>query len=269
MKILLNWCVLVLSIVLFSKSVIQAQPNKSLIDLSRNSTVRVITTSGSGTGFFIDNKYVVTCFHVIAKVEINKDIVPNQMKIDIAKDLKIRLISGEEVDVEYALPGDFTKPLVWQKPYSLEFIRSVMPWIDDFAVLRLKSTPRTPTKSVSLFSGTDIPEIGTEVILSGYSLKAPGMLTHKGFISGIFAEDIGIQAPVNKGNSGGALLNDKGEVIGIVYKREGSISEEVGRFFKEIEDMKKMYTVTIGGVDPYAGIQNMIKSENENMVLSP
>jgi len=80
------------------------------------------------------------------------------------------------------------------------------------------------------------------------------MLTHKGMISGFTKNQsiLCIQAPINKGNSGCALLNTRGEVIGIISNREGGISQELNRIRKQILyiEQNKRGNITALGINP-------------------
>ena len=86
------------------------------------------------------------------------------------------------------------------------------------------------------------------------------MVTHRGMVSG--HDDafsiIFIQAPVNKGNSGGALLNAQGHVIGIVSMREGGISQGLQQLQVYIDQISSQGSVQIMGVDPLQATKAII-----------
>ena len=93
------------------------------------------------------------------------------------------------------------------------------------------------------------PEVGTEVFFSGFPLDADAMLTHKGYVSGFTSGGlICIQSPVNKGNSGGAVLNEEGKVIGIIAIREGEIGRSLKDQQMQIAETRKNIQVQIAGI---------------------
>lgn len=101
------------------------------------------------------------------------------------------------------------------------------PLVQDFAVVRLKSKPTKGFSKVELASDEETLKVGDDVVCSGFPLATPSMVTHRGMVSGFDSSGalIFVQAPINKGNSGGALLNSQGHVVGIVSMREGGISQ--------------------------------------------
>src|SRR5438067_762808 len=67
----------------------------NVLELSRNSGVRVISKVGnsSGSGFFVGDQYVLTCFHVAAAITVEG----NTIKSTIFPDLQVILPSGEQI----------------------------------------------------------------------------------------------------------------------------------------------------------------------------
>ena len=90
------------------------------------------------------------------------------------------------------------------------------------------------------------------------------MVTHKGIISGINSDRsiICIQAPVNKGNSGGALMSFDGKVQGIVSMREGGIGRGLEELQIYIDSTSKNGSVHLMGVDPLQAINALIGTLN-------
>lgn len=102
---------------------------------------------------------------------------------------------------------------------------------------------------------------GIGVLISGYPLNSGHLTTHHGILSSILKDAAGVQTylidgSVNQGNSGCPLLNEMGEVIGIVNatRREQSI------LLDKVKDMKTG-ALSLYGVDLvniyHALIQNL------------
>ncbi len=97
----------------------------------------------------------------------------------------------------------------------------------DLALLQIKAKGLT---SLPL-TDSNAAKIGQEVRAFGFpmaSVLGDGIKVTRGTISGIETRDtskiLQIDAAVNHGNSGGPLVNEKGEVVGVVYSRfEGDI----------------------------------------------
>ncbi len=191
------------------------------LDAARKNTVLVIAqlqtgnqlVSETGSGFFLDSTHVATCFHVVFSVAPSAK--PNSTDITPAKHILVTLSDGETIPVDTE-----TAPT--------ELDRA--PLDDDFAILKLKSTPKiTIIPSPLAADGKSIP-VGSPISFSGYPLVEQYPLfvadhpefaflhTFVGTISGQSADGqlLGLEAPVNHGSSGSALLNAQGEVIGIV-----------------------------------------------------
>ena len=145
------------------------------------SVVRIETDVGSGSGVIITNTgWVLT----------NEHVLEGSSSVDIT------LMSGET----YA-GGE-----IWWH----EFL--------DIAIIKIDST-RTDFPEAVLGSSADVT-IGEEVVAIGYALGLPGQATFTtGIVSAVRIVDslewIQTDAAVNGGNSGGPLVNLKGEVIGI------------------------------------------------------
>lgn len=150
------------------------------------------TDAGYGTGFFIrQDGYIATNYHVVASRET----------------ITVTLYSGEELEAK--LVG-----------YSE---------VDDLAVLRIKSG----TYPVVAIGDSNAIAVGDAAIAIGNPSGATGSwTTTQGIISALDREVtvtqtgsieeltmIQTDAPVNPGNSGGPLCNDRGEVIGIVTRK--------------------------------------------------
>ncbi len=229
--------------------------DQNLINTSRSNCVQIIVPSlnSQGSGFFIDPQHVLTCFHVVGKF----DYIPktSEYKITTGKDVFVITAGGEKIDADVIT----TWPKSFSKFLTPRVYNEAFPVLCDFAILKLKTKSKSQITIAPLFRGKDLPPIGSNVIFSGYPLDAPTMLTHRGMISGIAHNQlICVEASVNKGNSGGALLDDKGEIIGIIDMREGGISKGLDDLRKYIDRTKKYGSVELMGVDPLAADKAMI-----------
>ncbi|MGD1046544.1 MAG: serine protease [Bacteroidota bacterium] len=230
LSILLSW----ISLTLNAQDIIQS---------SRANCVKIESSSAgiSGTGFLYDAQYVATCFHVVASITAQDTIT----YWHIFQDLRVILSTGDTVDAKCVSPP--TK-------------KDLSPLISDFAVLKLSRKQFLNVKPNPIATVDTPLVVGSEIYFSGYPLATPAMVTHKGMISGISADSniICIQAPVNKGNSGGALLNAKGEVIGIISMREGGISQGLVELNKYIQSTESHGSVQLMGVDPLQATKEII-----------
>lgn len=218
-----------------------AQPD--IIQTSRNNCVKIESPSAkvSGTGFFLDEQRIATCFHVISKI----DVQGTNVKWEIFQDLKVILENGDTLDAKCVSQPTQNDP---------------SPLFMDFAVVKLNSKSTLQIKPNPLSTVDANPVVGSEVFFSGYPLATPAMVTHKGMVSGVSTDGsiICVQAPVNKGNSGGALLNSKGEIIGIISMREGGISQGLMELSKYIQSTESQGSVQIMGVDPLQATKEII-----------
>jgi len=231
------------------------------ISSSRANAVRVKVPSldSAGTAFFLDGEHVITAFHVVGKVNIDKSRTPPEAQLTTGTDISVVLGTGEEI------PAQIVAPRLTQTLFKLTDVLPEslsVPITKDFAILKLRQKPKSSIIPNPLLRGKPLPPIGSEVVFSGYPLKSPTMLTHKGMISGITDDQavICIEAPINKGNSGGSLLNEQGEVIGIITNREGGISKGLDELVVYINETRKRGGVAIIGVNPLDVIQELIKT---------
>lgn len=151
----------------------------------------VVQTS-AGTGIIAsEDGYIITNNHVIEGADVIKVI-----------------LSDEETEYEAKLVGASAD--------------------NDIAVLKVDAEGLTP----AVFGDSAAMEIGDEVVAIGNALgKLSSTVTH-GIISStareVTIDDVTItamqtDAPVNSGNSGGALINMQGEVIGVVYAKSNDM----------------------------------------------
>jgi hypothetical protein len=227
---------------LMTSSINYAQSmTKTDLHKSHDSTVKIFSPSGgvSGSGSMISNDRVLTCFHVVSKLEAAQGGVRWQ----IYQDLQVTLPSGE---------------IVSGTVVSLPSQASAEPLQYDFAILKLSHPPLKAFSKVSLAAESEFPELGDDVVYSGFPLSTPGMVTHRGMVSG--SDDtknlIFVQGSINKGNSGGGLINSRGDLIGIVSLREGGITQELEQLRAYIS--KQQGGVALMGVDQNRALNALI-----------
>jgi S1-C subfamily serine protease len=221
-----------------------------LIQLSRESGVKIISQAGnsSGSGFFIGDQYVVTCFHVVAKISSVPDGKGNNtVNWTIFSDLRVLLPSGETINGTVITLPTQADP---------------SPLFGDFAIIKLGNKPTKSFSKLTLGAVGEKQEVGDTVVFSGYPLATPGMVTHRGMISGSDSagDVIFIQAAINKGNSGGALLNADGHAIGVVSNREGGISQGLSELSAYIDRTSSQGSVQILGVDPLQSTKAIVQT---------
>jgi hypothetical protein len=189
----------------------------------------------------IGDDLVITCLHVVVQIQPT----PSGVNLVPLQDILVILPSGE------AIPA---------KNISLPTQTDPDPANHDYAFLRLSHKPTSAFQKVQIASDDETAKLGDDVVFSGYPLNTPGMVTHKGMVSGAdpTKEIIFIEASINKGNSGGALLDSKGALIGIVSMREGGISQGLADLRSRIVQNSKNGTVTIMGVDPLSSTKELI-----------
>ena len=217
----------------------------NIIELSRTSGVMIVSQSGNskGSGVLIGDQHVLTCFHVVADVSVQGSTV----NWSLHPDLQMVLPSGETISATVV---------------SVPTQADTSPLSKDFALVKLKSRPTKSFSKVQLAADKETLTVGDDVVFSGYPLATPGMVTHRGMVSGFNSASslIFIQAPINKGNSGGALLNDQGHVVGIVSMREGGISQGLSELKVYIDKTSSQGGVKIMGVDPLQATKAIIQT---------
>lgn len=140
--------------------------------------------TGFGSGFVVSQDgLVVTCYHVI----------------DGYQKCKVVLENGKIYDVDYVVNYDKNK---------------------DIAILQLKNAKGMPYLT---FGSDSKLEVGDDMVAIG-SPQGYDNTVSNGIISGLdrqsdmrTGKDIQFTAGVTSGSSGGAILNMKGEVVGMVY----------------------------------------------------
>ena len=139
--------------------------------------------TSQGSGFFISGDgYVVTNNHVV----------------DGAKEVTVLTDDGRELDAKVIGTDERT----------------------DLALLKVEPENGESFKYVGL--ATDVPKIGQWVVAVGNPFGLGGTVTagivsahNRNIGAGPYDDFIQIDAPVNRGNSGGPTFNTKGEVVGV------------------------------------------------------
>lgn len=152
-----------------------------IVKANRESIVVIKTSTGAiGSGFFINREgYIVT----------NKHVLPNNNRAEI------KTVNGTIFKV-------------------LQVVRE-----DSDADLVIASTDATPQESKPVNIHAGLPESGEKIIVIGSPLGLEQTVSD-GIVSAVrqnqkSVEYIQITAPVSPGNSGGPLINMRGEVIGV------------------------------------------------------
>jgi len=140
-----------------------------------------------GTGFLVDkNGYILTCSHVIS----------NSIKVFVSL------------------------PAIGKQTFEVDIV-NFCPSVD-IALLKIKDINKfkkilkyklEPIK----LGNSDKLKPGEKALALGYPLGEDKLKRTSGIISGIQNGSIQTDTPINSGNSGGPLINTKGEVIGINF----------------------------------------------------
>ena len=192
---------------------------------------------GGGTGFFVsEDGMILTNAHVVSDTEADYTVLTNDAKKFSAK----------------VLARDTFR---------------------DLAILKIENQEKFPTLK---FGDSDKLQIGQTVITIGNALGEFRNTVSVGVISGLgrtvsasgggtvetLEDVIQTDAAINKGNSGGPLLNLKGEVIGVNFAM-AEAAENVGfaipinKAKKDIEQVKKTGKI----VYPFLGVRYVLLNE--------
>lgn len=183
----------------------------SNMSYSPNSFLNINTLQSTGSGIIIsDDGYIVTNNHVISN----------------ANKLKITLSTGDELDAT----------LVGSDPET------------DMAVIKVD--PMGHDLKAATIGNSSSLQVGDEVLAIGnpLGLTLAGSVTHgivsavnrKLTVEGTTYNLIQTDAAINSGNSGGALVNEHGEVIGINSVKISSDGVEGLGFAIPIDDVKEI-----------------------------
>ena len=93
----------------------------------------------------------------------------------------------------------------------------------DLALLRLQ----VASGLVPLRLGSKTPILGAEVIGIGYAYQMPNEAAFVGTVAAVDSVSIYFNATIQPGTSGGPLLDNTGEVIGIMHQAKDSLAVAV------------------------------------------
>ena len=179
-------------------------------NLSNQTAVRTSTTewAGNGSGIFIsESGYIVTNYHVI----------------EDSKEIEVEFILNEEVQKFKAQVVQIDK-------------------INDLAILKIEDTKFKGIYNLPYNFKTRSSDVGTKVYAYGYPMALSVMGKEIKITDGIISSKSGydgdittyqISAPIQGGNSGGPLFDDKGNFLGINSSGLGAdVANNVGYTIK-------------------------------------
>jgi len=144
---------------------------------------------GSGSGFLFDERgCILTNYHVVRYAKVVTVCIPcfGQKEYDVR-------VKGIYPDLDVAL-----LELSSDDVCSIKDELGFMPYI--------------------VFGDSDKVALGDDITLYGYPAGYPGLKSIKGDIRGFWYDNLVTSVGANPGNSGGPVLNQAGEVVGIYYK---------------------------------------------------
>jgi S1-C subfamily serine protease len=198
--------------------------NSDFSQIINDSLESVVSITGvsEGTGFFIYEDYIVTNRHImrnngdskkyaIVKTYDGKEYIAYDVKDDRTSDISLLKVIGTSTDSRFLFENsdnDFDDP-------ALMLELNIDP-----STLTLEDNNWTSNYPSLKFGNSDDMKLGEEVIAIGNPLGLQFSVT-EGIVSAVrkVGEDgkgyIQTDTPLNPGNSGGPLINKKGEIIGI------------------------------------------------------
>jgi len=235
-----------------------AVTDTAIINLSRQASVKILVYDTNnklmeeGTGFFLnDNMTIVTCFHVIGSYKVTKTATGVNVSWVSSKSIKCVTYNNDTIGLTWVLTR--------KNENDVNFLEH------DFAVLKLDKKSIHPIRWLNLSKDSKI-YAGEEIYFSGYPLNLP-LLSNNGTVSGIGEDNIFLQAPSNNGNSGGALLDSKGNVIGIIDFKALQLSMDFEKYMYAIEHADGEVGFYQGGLELSGNQFNykLIRTLNDNL----
>jgi hypothetical protein len=170
---------------LFANSVF-AKISETIVKKIRKSTVLICSYDDGGTKLSTGSGFLVSDTGIIAT---NNHVLEN------AKKIIVKLFSGEKFTDIVIRDYDEVKDIALLKIKGFD-----LPYLD--------------------FGNSNSLKVGSEVYVCGNSLGDYEFTFSNGLLSGIRYSDDGFKylqmsAPISPGNSGGPIVNDQGEVIGV------------------------------------------------------
>ncbi len=150
------------------------------------SVVQIVTQDGTGSGIIID-----TAGHILTNNHIVEEVASAKIVLSDGRALSASMFNRD--------------------------------WVMDLAILKVTVGDLKPA---TLGSSSEV-QLGDDVLTLGFPLDLGSSVTvTKGIVSAFREPYIQTDAPVNPGNSGGPLVNMRGEVIGLVTAKPTTQDQE-------------------------------------------
>jgi serine protease Do len=192
---------------------------KQIVDMYDDSVVTITTNKGLGSGIVIDDRYVLTNYHVIQD----------------ASSATVTTIDNEQIKVTGVAASDKE---------------------NDLAIIQTdRSIGATPVEigynSLNVKKGDKVVAIGSPLGLQ--NTVSDGLISNIMYISG--TRYIQTSAPIDHGSSGGALFDEYGELIGITaagYTSQADLNFAVSSLYAAIlmEDLPEKPADNLKFLDP-------------------
>lgn len=203
----------------------------SLVYVSADSTTKQPGRTAYGTGFFIEGGFIITCYHVVVDAE----------------SLRVGPVSsGRSHGAILFGSGDD----------------------NDLAILRSQDGFKLPALALA----PKLPAIGERVYVASNPRGYMGSFT-AGNVSGYRKLESGgllmqISAPISPGSSGGAVLNTKAEVVGVVSASRADAQNL--NFAVPVSEVRAVLLAARDKeIDPYAKILADIRSQSDTAGCDP
>ncbi|MCM3628853.1 stalk domain-containing protein [Paenibacillus glycanilyticus] len=192
---------------------------KQIVDMYDDSVVTITTNKALGSGIVIDDRYVLTNYHVIQD----------------ASSATITTVSGDELKVSGVVASS--------KNNDLAIVQTEDP---------IGATPvEVGYSSLNVKKGDKVVAIGSPLGLQ--NTVSDGLISNIVYVGG--TRYIQTSAPIDHGSSGGALFSEYGELIGITsagYTSQADLNFAVSSLYASIlmEDLPEKPAATVKFLDP-------------------